>query len=197
VELGGVRLSGYGARTGRHADTDGGGTLGLDLFVGHVVSLDLARMRIAVDLPPERATNATWIPAAVRNGKFFVTASLGERAVTNLFVDTGAAAAAVTFTRALFPSLMKRRLDDLPRLVVRAWQKPVTLGYAQTPDVLRIGGVDLGRVTALVTLDAGERSDIDRYPFPVNGVIGMRALRGRTIHFDLVCNRFGIAPVAR
>ncbi len=196
VEIAGARLSGYGTPSGEH-DADAGGTLGLDLFVGHLLSLDLARMRIALDLPSAHLRDAQWIPAEVRDGKFFVAAALGAQAVTNLFVDTGSASTAVTFTRALFPGIMKRRLADLPHVVANAWGKPIVLGYAEPSETLRIGTIDLGRVTALVILDAPERSDIDRYPFPVNGVVGMRAFRGRTIHFDLVRNRFGIEPAAR
>ncbi len=80
----------------------------------------------------------------------------------------------------------------IARVEVPAWGNHVKLGYARAPGTLRIGNVDLGAVTALVTLDAPERSDIDRYPFRLSGVLGLRALQGRTIHLDLARGRFGI-----
>ena len=98
VAIGGMDLGPIWLRTREEMSADGGliGSLGLDLLVGRLTLIDYRGGRLVLMSPGEAPAwllkRATWMPAALRDGKCFLTITLAGATLPDMLFDTGSSA---------------------------------------------------------------------------------------------------------
>jgi hypothetical protein len=173
------------------------GTLGLDLLQGKVVVIDFQQRWFCIvqhaDMPPEVLERTAFVPAEVRDNKFFVSIKAGGEALDGVFFDTGSSSFPLVVDRGLWQRLTgkKGRTDATSILNVRSWGKTVPMVGAEMEGALEIGTVRMSR--AMVYFWGDQPRFFEQWPFPATGLLGNALFFDEVVVIDLGRpTRFGI-----
>lgn len=141
---------------------DDGGTLGLDALIGQVLAIDFPGSRLCfarpADFPYSIYSATNWTPAAIRNGKFFITLSVNGQARTDFFFDTGASLFPLSTDDSTWRQLTG--LNDIKSasqtIEGSAWGKKIALMGAPVLGDLEVGGLKLPRAMVYVRSDKAD-----------------------------------------
>jgi hypothetical protein len=174
------------------------GTVGLDLLEGYVTVLDYPRQHFCLvpraDMPRALFARTLWAPATeIRNGKVFITITVGGEAQDNLFFDTGASylALSVDFERWKVLTGRSGASDATERVRASSWGRQVQLVGAPTRKPLQVGSAHLGCPTVFYRPDEPEQ--FRGFPYPAEGSVGNAPFWSEIVVLDLgVWPAFGI-----
>ena len=202
LEIGRIRLGPAWLRSRADTGAEGDmiGSLGLDLLVGHFVLIDYPGRRLAImragDVPLWLLLQTSWTPAALRDGKFFLTVALGGRSVDGLFFDTGASAFHVTVDFDTWTALTGCTGPDsaTTRWTVSSWGNKVTAVGCPARGPLVIGSA---RIPDPPVFYLKEQPKLFAgWPFPAAGLVGNAPFWDRVVILDLgIRPRFGIVQL--
>jgi len=101
------------------------GTVGLDLFIGHTLVIDLPKQRLCLleraDLPESLNSDADWSPAEIRHGKLFLKIELNGKKLDGIFYDTGSSPDALIVDFNLWKEATRRSGATDATRHTRAW----------------------------------------------------------------------------
>jgi hypothetical protein len=173
------------------------GTAGLDLLAGAVTLIDMQRQRVCVVETPRAELTAGFatVDARIDHEKLFIAARVGQRAVPNLFYDSGASAFSLVVD---YPDwkLLTGQEADAPGVrenKAMAWGRALTVLSAPLAEPLMIGELTLPDAQASFVYE--RPTMFSHFPFPARGLIGNRPFFDRAVLLDLRPGqtRFGIS----
>lgn len=141
---------------GKPDQAAGGGTVGLDVFVGRVAVLDYSGRRFCLmtqaDFPYALYSRTKWADSALRNGRLFVPITINGEVETSFFFDTGSSlfTLAVDLERWRNLTGLGSTLDASDVVEATAWGEPIRVVGAPMTGVLSIAGVDIPNASAFV-----------------------------------------------
>ena len=197
IELGGTRVPPAPLRI-MPSRAAGGGTVGLDLLLDHLVLIDYPRQRFCLiprtDVPAELAGRIRWSRASLHHGKLFIPMKIGERWTENVFFDTGASIFPLSVDGEAWKRLTGRKSTSEAEttLKVGSWGKEIPLAGARSRFPLEISGVALAE--PLVYTNAAA-PDFFREQIGGNaeGLVGNVPFLGEIVALDLTSSiRFGL-----
>lgn len=172
------------------------GTLGLPALLGRVVVIDYPARRFCLfaagDVPAPIAA-APSVRAMLRNAKFHVPVTIGTFASDTIVFDTGSSELPLSVDLSLWRRLTGRTTTaDAPASYRgTAWGKPLVIAGAPSKASLRVGTVDLGRVTVFTNPLAP--AGFADWPVPTDGVLGNAPVWDGIVVMDLTARiRFAI-----
>ncbi|MFL5382331.1 MAG: DUF4440 domain-containing protein [Longimicrobiaceae bacterium] len=188
VEVGAARLATREQRAGAAGAPVG--TVGLDLLMGRMVVIDYPGQRFCLvpsnDAPGELTDQIEWTPAEIRNGKLFVAAKLGERALDGLFFSTGGAGALpLAVDQATWTTLTGRagERDATSRVTPPSRGTPQPFVGAPAQGALELGGIRME--SPLVYYPAAEPARFRGLGYPAAGVLGNALFWDRVVVLSL------------
>lgn len=167
------------------------GSIGLDLLRGHVATLDFAGRRFCLaDRPPaDLADRLDFAPATLADGKLFIAARLGDRALPRVFYDSGASALTLVLDRARWQAETD---GETARRPARSWSRIFTLVHGAGRAPLTVAGVRI-EAPELTYVAEAPRLFAD-WPFAVDGQLGNAPFLDRAVVLDLgAAPRFGVS----
>jgi hypothetical protein len=158
------------------------GTLGLSAFTESILVLDYpnASFYICTEQKEcdhlESTQSFVYQSATMRNGKLFLTAQVGDQQFDAMAFDTGASIFPMVVTKTRWQALLSRHGDepDNQILNVPSWAKLIRCVGATSSKTVVLAGRTLSNP---VVFFCGNESDdhpsnISKYPFKIDGVIG-------------------------
>jgi hypothetical protein len=166
-----------------------GGTLGLDLLLGHVVVLDYpGRLFCLVpgeSVPADLRRRTSWVPAEILNGKFFVHTRLNGQELDHIFFDTGASLLPLAVDFESWKTLTGRagEAEATTKMTVNSWGKPAALVGAPAVGALEVGEVRLER--PVIYYWGNEPGFFRKWFRPATGLIGNLPFWDEVVVLDL------------
>lgn len=190
MESGGIDLGPVWVHT--KEDFDGGrlsGSIGLDLFFGHLVLIDFPGRRVALmdygDAPARLLERTQWTYGDVRNGKFFVNIVLNRTTLTGVFFDTGSSAFPLTVDFDRWCELTERTSPNEATIEwkMRSWGHDVTALGAPAAGDLVIGSLHIPHPPVFFLKE--NPSLFASWPFPAEGLVGNAPFWDDVVLLDL------------
>lgn len=172
-----------------------GGTIGLDLLLGHVAVLDYPHQRFCLtdrsSLPQWVSTNVRWSNAALRNGKLFVPVRIGGDSFPDRYLfDTGSSTFAVAVEKSRWAALTGNGKTATAPITGTQWGKPRVWPGALSLKPVEIGDQDFSTLPIHYEDDGFYTSR-----FNADGLIGNVPFLDKIVLLDLGPNmRFGVLP---
>ena len=174
----------------------GGGTLGLDVLLNHVVVIDYPRTTFCILAPGDVSTalrrNATWTHATLRAGKLFVDTTIAGETRRDLFFDTGSSRFPIIVEHALWSAMTgwTQPSDTAATVNTTQWGKPKSYIGAHAKQTVRIAGVTLDAPVVFYEEDGFYRDN-----FGAAGLLGNAPFWNSVVILDLTPRlRFGTLP---
>lgn len=171
-------------------EVDPAGTLGLDLLVGRVSVIDFPGERFCLldeDDPRTRELLAAtdFAPAALRDRKLFINATIGDQTLDGIFFDSGSSAFSLVVDLDLWRRLTGRQGSEESNTtwVVPSWGESLTLVGAPALAPMAVGGAAVDR--PMVFYQPAAPETFAQWGFPVQGLIGSVPFLDRIVVLDL------------
>lgn len=174
----------------RHDMPDGStaGTVGLGLFVGKTFVIDFPHTRVCLleraDLSSDLIARATWTPAEVRHGKFFLDTILNGLPLTDVLYDSGSSSDALALDTARWQQATGVTNPAAAPIQRKAtsWSKEIKIAGAPSTGSLQLGKMEFHRPT--VTSVLSRPTDLhDKYS--ANGLLGNALFLDSIVMLDL------------
>jgi hypothetical protein len=155
-------------------DTEG--TVGLDVLIGNIVVLDFPNKYFCMvpraDAPQDIGKHTKWVPAEVRDGKFFVRMKLNGTDLDAVFFDTGTSLFDLSVDIDRWKLLTGRsgETEATKRITMNSWGKPVTFYGAPALGPLEVGPLRLNAPT--VYYNGLQPDSFKKWRFRVQGLMG-------------------------
>lgn len=168
---------------------DAEGTVGLDVLIGHIVVLDFPNQHFCVvpraDAPLDIGKHTKWVPAEIRDRKFFVTVKVNGTDLDAVFFDTGASLFDLNVDIDRWKLLTGRsgETEATKRITVNSWGKPVTFYGAPALGSLEVGPIRLN--TPTVYYNGSQPDSFKKWPFRVQGAMGNAPFWKEMVVLDL------------
>jgi hypothetical protein len=169
------------------------GTVGLDLFIGHVIIIDFPGRRIFVfphaDTPGWLWDRTAWVPAELRYGKFFPMVKINGTELDGVFLDTGSSESPLQVDFETWKRLTGRagEADATKRFSGNSWGKTLTFIGAPVSDSMDIGDVKIANPIVYYCRD-------DPESFRKTGIKAVGLMGNATIWDSVVVIDLGISP---
>lgn len=165
------------------------GTVGLDVFMGNIAVIDYPGKRFClmprVDAPDELFNRKQSVNAVIRDGKFFIEATLNGQKLDGLFFDTGSSAMPLSVDYEEWKSVtgLTGESQAAKKFAGWGWGKPVTFIGGESTGELEIGSMKFGRQLAFYR---SEPLDFfKKFPFQTIGNIGNAPFFDKIVVMDL------------
>ena len=197
IELGGTRLPPAPIRI-MSSRAAGGGTVGLDLLLNHLVVIDYPRQRFCLvprtDIRSALAERVRWSRASLHHGKLFIPIKIGERWTENVFFDTGASIFPLSVDGPAWQMLtgLKNTSEAETTLKVGSWGREIPLAGARSRLPVEISGIVVGR-PMVYTNAAAPGFFREQIGGNAEGLVGSAPFLDQVVVLDLTSSiRFGL-----